>query len=290
MKLLITGANGMLAHDLIQYLQSYGWPYEACTKTKLDITQPEAIQAKLASFQPDGVVNCAAYTQVDLAEKETEAAQQINGIGPKHLAEQCAKAQIKLVHISTDFVFDGQSADPYVESAPTNPLGAYGQTKLAGEQAILAKLENHLIIRTSWLYGVQGKNFVKTMVRLAKERPELRVVHDQIGSPTWTADLAYAIVALLETNATGVVHFSNRGQCSWCQFAQEAIYHAYQQGLTSKVPPVHPITTAEYPTPAKRPAFSVLDTSRYKQWTQQTPPRWQESLAHMIHQLAQASE
>lgn len=286
MKLLITGANGMLARDLIVQLQKEGWPCAAFSKEELDITDAHSIEKQLLATLPEVVINCAAYTHVDQAETDDLQVKQVNQEGVAQLARLCKNTRSKLVHISTDFVFDGRRTAPYSESDVPNPLGIYGKTKWGGEQAILQLDFDYLIVRTSWLYGVDGKNFVKTILRLAKERAELQVVADQIGSPTWTADLAQALAHLLKVKASGLFHFSNQGQCSWYEFACEIMQTAYQQGMLSKKIPVRSIASADYPTPAKRPAFSVLDCQKYSALTQQTIPSWQDSLARMLTQLS----
>ncbi len=289
MKLLITGSGGMLAQDLIQQIQEEQWRYHAFTKRELDITEPESIAKHLLQIKPDVLVNCAAYTQVDQAENDEINAKRVNQEGAGHLAHFCREYQIKLVHLSTDFVFDGKQAEPYTESNRPNPTGIYGHTKRAGEEAILQQTTDAIIVRTSWLHGVGGKNFVKTMLRLAQKQPEIKVVDDQIGSPTWTVDLAQALIHLLKVGASGIIHFSNRGQCSWYEFAQKAIQIAHQQGILPQKTPVLSMPSSEYPTPAKRPAFSVLNCKKYTELTGQTPPHWQAGLAQMITQLSRDS-
>ena len=289
MKVLITGSNGMLAQDLIPQLEEENWQTDAFTKNELDITQPKLIETRLLEIGPEVVINCAAYTQVDQAEIDAANAKRVNRDGVRYLARLCARYQIKLVHISTDFVFDGKQSEPYTESDTPNPTGVYGQSKLAGEKVILTESIDALIVRTSWLYGAEGHNFVKTMLRLARERSEIKVVDDQIGSPTWTVDFAQALVRLLKARASGIIHFSNRGQCSWYEFASNTIQIAYQQGYLSQQPSLVPIPTSQYPTPAQRPAFSVLNCEKYSKLTQQLPPHWQKSLAQMITQLSENS-
>ncbi len=294
MKLLIAGANGMFAHDLIQSLQQsndslHTWDYHAPLETELDITQPESIEQNIHHFNPQVLVNCAAYTQVDQAETDVSQATQINQEGVRHLAQICTKKQVKLVHFSTDFVFDGNQSIPYLESDQPRPQGIYAQTKLAGEHAIQKSSVDYLIIRTSWLYGVAGHNFVKTILRLAKERPDLKVVCDQVGSPTWTVDLAQAMISLLKVDAAGIVHFSNHGQCSWYEFAKAIIQIAHELDYLPQSTPVRPIPTTEYPLPAKRPTFSVLNCDRYMRLTKQTPPSWQSALKQMLTKLLQTN-
>ncbi|MBF0279412.1 MAG: dTDP-4-dehydrorhamnose reductase [SAR324 cluster bacterium] len=289
MKLLITGSNGMLAQDLIQELEKVDWAFHAFTKKELDITQPAKIAEILQQIKPDALINCAAYTQVDQAEEEALTAKKINHEGAANLARYCAMQQVKLIHLSTDFVFDGMQTEPYSESDAPNPSGVYGQTKRAGEISILEQMRDALIIRTSWLFGASGKNFVKTMLRLARSGSEIKVVDDQIGSPTWTVDLAKALIHLLQLKVSGIVHFSNRGECSWHELAAKTIEIAHQKGMLSNVIKVRPIPGSEYPTPAKRPAYSSLNCAKYQNLTGKTPPCWQASLTQMLEQLSQNS-
>lgn len=287
MKILVTGANGMLAHDLIQQLKKEDWLVYTFSKQELDITQSESIQKQIENFKPNVVINCAAYTKVDQAESEEKSACGINWQGVKNLSNVCSQHKVKLVHVSTDFVFDGNQNEPYLENDVTHPQGVYGVTKLKGEQAIQNTNVNYLIVRTSWLYGAKGHNFVKTMLRLANERSELKVVDDQIGCPTWTFDLANALISLIKEKSLGIYHFSNQGQCSWYEFAKEAIEVAYHQKYITQIPKIFPIPTSEYPLPAKRPLFSVLNCEKYMQSTQQSPPEWKESLSKMIKTLSE---
>ncbi|MBF0288311.1 MAG: dTDP-4-dehydrorhamnose reductase [SAR324 cluster bacterium] len=287
MKLLIAGANGMFAHDLIQLLQQTGdvsqeWDCHAPSETEFNITELESIEQTVYAVNPHILINCAAYTQVDQAETDIVRAKLINEEGVQNLAHICAKNHVKLIHLSTDFVFDGNQSEPYLESDEPNPQGVYAQTKLAGEQAIQNSDVDHLIVRTSWLYGAAGHNFVKTMLHLAQEHPELKVVCDQIGSPTWTVDLAKAMLFLLKADAAGIVHFSNQGQCSWHEFAKETIQIAHELDYLPQLTPVLKVSTTEYPLPAKRPAFSVLNCDKYTTLTKQVPPPWKSSLKQML--------
>ncbi|MGK5092975.1 dTDP-4-dehydrorhamnose reductase [Deltaproteobacteria bacterium TL4] len=285
MNLMLVGAGGMLAQDLRRVLSQKSINCQAFEEHELDITHPEKVDAALSHIHPEVLINCAAYTQVDQAESDSAKAMLINRDAPLLLAKACLKHQSKLLHISTDFVFDGTSNKPYTESVRPNPLSVYGKSKHQGEVAIQQSGANYLIVRTAWLYGVAGHNFVKTMLRLSRERQSLKVVHDQIGSPTWTVDLANALVDLITRQATGLVHYSNREQCSWYEFAKTIIEQAYQLQLIEKIIPVHPIPTTDYPTPAKRPAFSVLDCGQYTRLTQKIPPAWYLSLGQMLTEL-----
>ncbi|MGH3282550.1 MAG: dTDP-4-dehydrorhamnose reductase [Trebonia sp.] len=261
---LVTGAAGMLGRDLTDLLRARGDDLSPLGRANLDITDLAAVAEVIGTVQPDVVVNCAAWTAVDAAEEHEEAARAVNYLGAANLAAACAKAGAFLVHPSTDYVFDGQASTPYAEGAPTTPTGAYGRTKLAGEQAVRGALPDaSYIVRTAWLYGAHGKNFVKTMLRLAGNGTSPGVVADQHGQPTWTADVAAQITALIDKSAPpGIYHATSAGQTTWYGFAGEIfrLYHDQHQKENPErvlVSP-RPIATADYPTPAKRPAYSVL--------------------------------
>ncbi|MEG4217941.1 dTDP-4-dehydrorhamnose reductase [Microcoleus sp. Pol14C6] len=285
MKILLAGGSGQLAQELQPILLSSG-EVIAVDRTRLDLSLPESIPQAMAEIQPDLVVNAGAYTAVDKAESEPELANAVNGIAPGILAEECEKLGASLIHFSTDYVFDGTHGSAYLETDSTNPLGTYGKSKLAGEEAIRKAGNRHIIIRTAWVYGNGGKgNFVKTMLRLGKEREEIRVVTDQIGSPTWTGDLAEAIsqiIPLLGQETFGTYQYTNSGVCSWYDFAIAIFEEAAQLGFPLKVQRVIPITTAEYPTPAKRPAFSVLSTVKISALLGTYPPHWRQGLRQML--------
>jgi dTDP-4-dehydrorhamnose reductase len=285
MKILLAGGSGQLAQELQPILLSSG-EVIAVDRTSLDLSLPESIRQAMAEIQPDLVVNAGAYTAVDKAESEPELANAVNGIAPGILAEECEKLGASLIHFSTDYVFDGSHGSAYLETDSTNPLGTYGKSKLAGEEAIRKAGNRHIIIRASWVYGNGGKgNFVKTMLRLGKEREEIRVVADQIGSPTWTRDLAEAIsqiIPLLGSETFGTYQYTNSGVCSWYDFAIAIFEEAAKLGLPLKVQRVIPITTSEYPTPAKRPAFSVLSTVKISALLGTHPPHWRQGLRQML--------
>jgi len=262
---LVTGAAGMLGRDMTALLTARGEEFTAMNRADLDITDDAAVTAALAAVKPDVVVNCAAWTAVDAAEEHEAEALAINGAGVANLAAACAALGAILVHPSTDYVFDGAAAAPYAEDAATAPVGAYGRTKLAGERAVRAALPGaSYIVRTAWLYGAHGKNFAATMLRLAAGGVAPGVVADQYGQPTWTADVAEQVYALIEAGAPfGVYHATSSGQTTWYGFAEEIfrLYHACvpQDGDQERAQSApKPITTADYPTPAKRPAYSVL--------------------------------
>ncbi len=285
MKILLAGGSGQLAQELQPILLSVG-EVIAVDRTCVDLSQPETIRQAMADIQPDLVINSGAYTAVDKAESEPQLAHAVNGIAPGIFAEECEKLGASLIHFSTDYVFDGSSGSAYLETASTNPLGTYGKSKLAGEEAIRQAGSRHIIIRTAWVYGNGGKgNFVKTMLRLGKEREEIRVVADQIGSPTWTADLAAAttqIIPGIGLEGFGTYHYTNSGVCSWYDFAIAIFEEAEKLGFPLKVQRVIPITTAEYPTPAKRPAFSVLSTTKISALLGTYPPHWRQGLRQML--------
>ena len=261
---LVTGAAGMLGRELTSLLGARGEDFTSLTRADLDITDLTAVVELVDSVQPDVVVNCAAWTGVDAAEDHEEEARAVNCLGAANVAAACAKAGALLVHPSTDYVFDGHASAPYAENAPTAPAGAYGRTKLAGEQAVQGALPDaSYIVRTAWLYGAHGKNFVKTMLRLAANGTTPGVVADQHGQPTWTVDVAAQILALIDRSAPpGIYHATSAGQTTWFGFAAEIfkLYQNQNQNEDSERPLVSPtpITTADYPTPAKRPAYSVL--------------------------------
>jgi len=249
------------------------------SSSELDITNKANCEAVFSEINPDYCINAAAYTAVDKAESEPEKAYLINVTGAKNLAEACQKYSAILLHISTDFVFDGNKTTPYTESDIPNPTGVYGQTKWDGEKAIQAVFENYFIVRTSWVYSQFGANFMKTMLRLASERDSLSVVDDQIGTPTHAVDLAEALVSIIKTTVLnpkndnfGIYNFSNEGQCSWFDFAQK-IFEINKIAIA-----VTPIPTTSYPTPAKRPKFSVLDKSKIKNVFGIAIRNWEESL------------
>jgi len=283
-KILLIGAKGQVGKELKETLTG---DITALGREELDLTQKEHICQVIGSLKPDIIVNAAAYTAVDKAETEKELAKSINAIAPKILAEVARKIGAKIVHISTDYVFDGTKNKPYLEEDETNPLGIYGQTKLAGEEAIKQSGAEHIILRTAWVYGTYGKsNFVKTMLRLGKEREELKVVSDQIGSPTRAKDIAVAIDTLIEANKwESIYHFTNSGVASWYDFSVAIFDEAKKLGFPLKIKQVVPINTSEYPTPAKRPAYSVLSAKKISQVLGNHPPYWRESLRKMLEKL-----
>ena len=280
MKILITGAHGQLGRELKDASAFYpNFVIDYTDAHTLDITSYDALVKTFANGQYDWCINCAAYTAVDKAESDVEMAQKINAEAPGLVAAAAAKYGAKLIHISTDFVFDGRMPSPYQEDDATEPLSAYGRTKLDGENRCMAANPASTIIRTAWLYSNYGNNFVNTMRRLGKERETLNVIYDQVGTPTYARDLAYAIWKIVETNdasLSGLYHYSNEGVASWYDFAHEIMELSK---LTCKV---KPINTYEYPTPATRPAYCLMSKKKIKAAFHIEIPHWRESLKHCI--------
>jgi dTDP-4-dehydrorhamnose reductase len=256
MKILITGSNGMLGHDLTKILENNHELILTTSKT-LDITDKEQVMDFILKSKPDVVINSAAYTDVDGCEENQDIAYGVNGQGVRNLAEACREVDCALVHISTDYVFDGSSTEPIAEDGEIGPISVYGKSKLQGEQAILEILDKFFIIRTAWLYGINGKNFPKTMLELAKNHSEITVVYDEVGTPTYTPDLAKAISELIETDCYGIYHLTNSGSCSWCEFAK------YIFKIAGKDVKVIPVTASEFARPAPRPSYSVLNNRNW---------------------------
>jgi len=292
-KILLTGVNGQVGHALQNKLSNF--EVFALNREQLDLTNKEAIRQAVQTIQPDLIINPAAYTAVDKAESESELAYAINAIAPQTLAEEAAKLNAVLIHFSTDYVYDGLKIADYVETDTVNPLSVYGKSKLAGEDAIRAVGLPHLILRTSWVYGAFGKNFLKTIIRLASERDSLRIVADQFGAPTSAESIADAVVELLavwqphQEKQSGIYHFTNQGKTSWHGFSC-AIVNEYNRLANAKngvllkasVENIAAITTADYPTPAARPANSTLDNQKLKQTFNVTLPNWEQGLQQVM--------
>ncbi len=299
--ILVVGAKGMLGGQVVAALQENRWrekfdvneqcgtaalgcasndiKIHAVDLEEIDITKNASVEHCFDITRPQLVINCAAYTDVDGCERDRDLAMAVNGGGPGNLAQTCREHNAKLVHISTDFVFDGKKDKPYLPDDPTGPLSVYGESKLAGEIAVRQHLKDYIILRISWLFGKHGKNFVTTIRRLAREREILEVVHDQVGSPTYAMDLAQAILHLVEVNAVGTFHFCNEGICSWYDFACEIVRRS---NLTAEV---RPVASERFPRPASRPGWSVLDTAKYRQATGQPIRSWQAALADYLRDL-----
>ena len=281
-KVLVVGAGGQLGQEL---QRTSGTDIECLpmTRAQLDIADLAVVAQCLAAVAPQLVINAAAYTAVDKAESEVDAAQRGNVAGPLALAQACAQQGVRLIHISTDFVFDGSASQPYKPDAATAPLGEYGRSKRAGELAVQSVLPQALILRTGWVYSRYGSNFVKTMLRLMSQRDELAVVADQIGTPTWAHGLAEAVWAsAARPQLSGIYHWSDAGVCSWYDFAVAICEEALALGLLAKPVKICPITTAEYPTQAPRPAYSVLDkTDSWRDFALAGVP-WRQQLRAML--------
>jgi len=285
MKVLVTGAGGQLGHEVVRVFAGLGHEVLKPSRQAMDFMVPDQVAEAVRSSHADWVVNCAAYTQVDRAESEPEAAFTVNRDSAGRLAQAVAETGGRLVHVSTDFVFDGRQSVPYREDDAPNPLGVYGHSKLQGEQAVLAALPAATVLRTAWVYGIHGHNFVKTMLRVAAAGKPLRVVNDQVGTPTWAADIAAAIAALFHCDAAGVFHYTNAGQTSWHGFAAVILAEAARLGFDLKTQAVEPIPTTDYPTPATRPAYSVLDTHKIRTCLPGPVPAWRDSLVNMLKEL-----
>jgi dTDP-4-dehydrorhamnose reductase len=300
-RILITGSSGQVGEALTRTLAPLGEIF-APGRSDLDLSDPTSIRKVMREFQPRWVVNPAAHTAVDKAESEPELAFAINTTAPQVFAEEAARTDSALIHFSTDYVFDGSKPTPYVESDPTNPLGVYGSTKLAGERAIAATSVPHLIFRTSWVYGATGKNFLLTILRLARERDHLRIVGDQHGAPTWSFDLARLtahVITRLENTATqsnaslaevtlpvsGIYHAGGSGETTWYGFAAQAIASLQALEPEAKLATVEAITTAEYPTPAKRPVNSRLDCTKLANTLDWRMPDWRDSLTYVLAEV-----
>ncbi|XQA68910.1 dTDP-4-dehydrorhamnose reductase [Xanthomonas sacchari] len=301
MSVLVFGGNGQVGQELLRALAGQG-PVVATTRSgqlpdgraceRADFDQPQTLGELLDRLRPTAVVNAAAYTAVDRAEQDAEAAHRANAESPAAIAAWCATHGVQLVHYSTDYVFDGQGTQPYPEDAPTAPLGVYGATKLAGEEAIRASGAQHLIFRTAWVYAAHGHNFLRTMLRVGADRDELKVVADQVGTPTpaaLIADVTARVLAQRATLPSGTWHLTAAGETTWHGFAEAIFAEAVAAGLLPRAPRVLPITTAEYPTPAKRPAYSRLDVSRLQRDFALELPQWRDGLRQVIGELAAAA-
>ncbi len=295
MKIIILGSGGQLGHELSNKGVSRGFEVIPLDLPQFDITDKSHVQGLLKHNGLSLVINASAYTAVDKAESEESLAFAVNCDGPGNLARVCSEAGIPLIHVSTDYVFDGQKNSAYLETDPVSPLGVYGKSKAAGEAEVRNQLQEHIIVRTAWLYGVHGQNFVKTMIRLGKAQEKIRVVDDQIGCPTYAADLADAVLDLSthilrrRPVSWGTFHYCSQGKTSWYGFAEKVFEMAHRY-TTLKIKEVEPIPTHEYPTPAKRPARSVMDCSLLEARFGIRSRLWEEGLGEMIHSLFQTED
>lgn len=297
MNILVTGSNGQLGREMrgLSVQSVHRWIFtdvtmpEGLETVRLDITDMEAVERACSEWSVDCIVNCAAYTNVDKAEDDEDTAFLINAVAPGILARTAAARDILLIHISTDYVFQGDGCIPYTEDQPTSPLGAYGRTKLAGEKAVAESGCRYILFRTAWLYSPYGNNFVKTMRRLTSERDSLNVVFDQVGSPTYAADLASAIFDIVENDRSrgreGIYHYSNEGVCSWYDFA---LATARMSGNEACV--IKPCHSSEFPSKVRRPNYSVLDKTRYKETFGRAVPYWMDSLGKCVDILESGKE
>lgn len=291
-KILVTGGTGQVGGALIRTLSELGDVY-APGRSELDLANADSIRRTMRAFNPDWVVNPGAYTAVDKAESEPDAAHAINAVAPGVLGEEAARSGAAVLHFSTDYVFDGAKTEPYIETDATAPLNVYGATKLAGEEALAASGAAYAIFRTSWVYGATGRNFILTILRLVREREILRIVGDQHGAPTWSGDLARAAAHVIARAGVpedlrefgGVYHATSRGETTWSGFAQAALDRVRAKEPGGKLATIEAITTEEYPTPARRPRNSRLDCSRLRDRLGWTLPNWEDSLDRVMAEL-----
>ncbi|MDK7490032.1 dTDP-4-dehydrorhamnose reductase [Bacillus paranthracis] len=276
MRVLVTGAKGQLGQDVVKLLKEQTWEVFGFGREELNITDEKQVSEKVLLIQPDIIIHTAAYTQVDQAESDEEVAFKVNAEGTKYLAQVAEAVGAKFCYVSTDYVFDGTKDTPYKADDQTNPQTVYGKSKLVGELYTREYCSKSYIVRTSWVFGLYGNNFVKTMLRLAKENKELGVVHDQVGSPTYTADLARFIISLVQTDKYGVYHGSNSGVCSWYEFAKEI----FKQSEIEVI--VNPLKTEDFPRPAVRPKYSVLDKGMIQQNGFEALPDWKVALGNFL--------
>ena len=279
MKVLVTGVTGQLGHDCVNEFLSRGVEVQGVSSKDFSLTDGAATEKYIKDYQPDVVVHCAAYTAVDKAEDEPELCQAINAEGTRHIARACAEIGAKLVYISTDYVFPGDGEEPYAVDAAKGPTNVYGRSKLAGEEAVQEILTQYFIVRISWVFGIHGRNFIRTMLNLAKNHKELTVVNDQIGSPTYTRDLAVLLADMVHTEKYGVYHATNEGFCSWAELAAEVFRQA------GKEVTVTPVDSSAYPTKAVRPKNSRMSTAKLTENGFRLLPRWQDAVGRYLIEL-----
>jgi dTDP-4-dehydrorhamnose reductase len=281
MKIVVTGFNGQLGYDVVKEGTSQGFDMVGTTSKDLNITDETKVTSLINDIRPDAIIHCAAYTAVDNAEDDREKCWDVNVNGTKYIAEAAKSVEAKFIYISTDYVYEGVGNEPYKESDEPNPSGYYGKTKYEGEKIVQSVMEEYFIVRISWVFGVNGNNFIKTMLRLAETRNELNVVGDQIGSPTYTSDLAKLLIEMAQSNKYGTYHASNEGFCSWAGFANEIFR------LAEKQVKVNSITTEEYPTRAVRPKNSRMSKKKLKSAGFTPLPAWQDALSRYLKELKQ---
>lgn len=295
--ILVTGASGQVGGEVVNLLRLRNQPILAPTSAEMDLASPDAIRAYVRKHRPSWIINAAAYTAVDKAESEVELAEAINAVAPGILGEEAAALHIPVIHFSTDYVFAGDGTKQWVETDATSPLNTYGRTKLEGEQALAQTGAAYMIFRTSWVYGATGKNFVRTILRVARERESMNIVADQFGAPTWARDLARLALHVIDKagsnaentvrNLSGRYHACNGGETTWFGFAEEILRQAAHHEPDVKFATLHPVPTEAYPTPAKRPANSRMDCSLLATKLGFQMPDWRESLAHVIAEYDQ---
>ncbi|KQL42429.1 dTDP-4-dehydrorhamnose reductase [Bacillus sp. FJAT-25509] len=284
MKVLVTGYGGQLGYDVVQECERHGLNVKGCGRQELDITKRESVFSIVDSYKPDVIIHCAAYTAVDKAEDDKETCWNVNVEGTRYLVEAAKKHHSKFIYISTDYVFNGKGESPFNEDGQPDPIGYYGLTKYEGEKVVQSLIENYFIIRISWVFGVNGNNFIKTMLRLSETRNGLNIVGDQIGSPTYTVDLAILIVDLIKSDKFGIYHATNEGFTSWADFAKEIFKQTDSKTL------VKPIASEDYPTRAARPKNSRLSKQKLVENGFQSLPTWQDALARYLVQLNKRDE
>ncbi len=279
MRVVVTGVSGQLGYDVVKELKKQGLTAVGLTRENLDITDENQVMNTMREINPEAVIHCAAYSAVDLAEEETEKALRVNALATSYLAKACAKNHAKMLYVSTDYVFPGEGEKTYEPWDCAAPINWYGQTKYEGEQAVLRELKSYFIVRVSWVFGKNGKNFVRTMLRLSEERSTVSVVADQIGSPTYTVDLARCLAAMIKTEKYGTYHVTNEGFCSWYEFAKE-IFRMSGKNIT-----VQPLTSEQFPTKAKRPKNSRLSKEKLIEQGFERLPAWQDALSRYLDEL-----
>ena len=277
--ILVTGITGQLGHDVIKELERRGEDFIGTTRNEIDLTTEEGAKSFIIEKKPDIVIHCAAYTAVDKAEAEAELALTVNGMGTRRIAEACREIGAKMLYISTDYVFGGEGSEPYEIHDEKNPINIYGTSKLLGENSVAAILRDYFIVRISWVFGANGKNFVKTMLELAKRRRKLQIVDDQIGSPTYTADLAPLLVDMIHSDKYGIYHATNEGFCSWAEFAEEIFKQIGKKINVEKIP------SEDYPTPAKRPLNSRLSKKSLDDAGFNRLPDWQDAVRRFLIEI-----
>ena len=278
--ILVTGLTGQLGYDTVRELEKRGEKVIGTTRKEIDLTTEDGAKNFILEKKPEAVIHCAAYTAVDKAETEAETALTVNGLGTRRIAEACREVGAKMIYISTDYVFSGEGVEPYEIKDEKNPINTYGRSKLLGEDAVMAILNEHFIVRISWVFGINGKNFVKTMLKLAETHKKLRVVDDQIGSPTYTPDLARLLADMVKTDKFGTYHATNEGFCSWADFAKEIFRQAGKEIEVEK------ILTEDYPTPAKRPLNSRLSKKSLDEAGFERLPSWKDAIGRYLIELS----